>query len=142
MADTARPPEPLTAEEEERLRGYIHKAQMFSAESAWWIERLLATLDAARAAPLVDLFYEGYKTGRSDTLLTGRDAPLTAEEFHDAWTERGMICAGTHALGEALCQNVTAALAALASGSDPDEPTRIDLPPGPPHASDELPGSY
>ncbi len=48
-----------------------------------------------------------------------RDAPLTAKEFHDAWTERGMVCAGTHTLGEALCQNVTATLAALASGSAP-----------------------
>jgi hypothetical protein len=50
MTDTPRPPEPLTAGEENRLRGYIRKAQLFSAESAWWIERLLATLDAARDA--------------------------------------------------------------------------------------------
>jgi hypothetical protein len=38
---------------------------------------------------------------------------VSAEEFHDAWVERGGRCDGTHAIGEALCQNVTAVLAAI-----------------------------
>lgn len=44
------------------------------------------------------------------------------EAFHDAWVSRGMTCAGTHALGEALCQNVTAVLADLAEARRGDEP--------------------
>jgi hypothetical protein len=42
------------------------------------------------------------------------ERPLTAEAFHDAWVERGMRCDGTHAIGEALCQNVVAVIAGAA----------------------------
>ena len=44
-----------------------------------------------------------------------REALMDYQRFHDAWVTRGMTCSGTHAIGEALCQNVTAVNAALLS---------------------------
>ena len=43
-----------------------------------------------------------------DGLMALRAAMLDASRFHDAWVTRGMTCTGGHAVGEALCQNVTA----------------------------------
>ena len=44
-------------------------------------------------------------------------ALLDDRTFHDAWVARGFVCSGTHAVGEGLCQNITAFITSeLAAG--------------------------
>ena len=54
-----------------------------------------------------------YHAARREAAL--REALTDAQRFHDAWVARGILCLGTHPLGEGLCQNVTAVNLALLS---------------------------